>query len=134
MKLEPPTDAVFQYLLSEAAVTGRVPVWGIVVAPARVVAFDPTLRLEHDGDGPAIVAAIGREWNEGRPVQPWVYPRGDLFVAPDDYFALAAIRRGRPDLIACQCLGEPSSRLVHERVGPLALADVRRMLGVRIAQ
>lgn len=129
----PPHDPVFQHLLSEAAVTGRVPVWGIVVSPARVVPFDPTHRPEETGDGPAIVAAITREWKAGRPVQPWVYPRGDLFVASDDYHALAAIRRGRPDFIACQCLGEPDERLVHSRVGPLPLQQVRSMLRMKVA-
>lgn len=134
MSLAPPDDLVFQYLLSEAATTGRIPVWGIVVSSERLVAFDPTFHPEDERDGSAIVAAIIREWNAGRPAQPWVYPRGDMFVVADDYFALAAIRHGRPETVACQCLGEPNPAIVHQCVGPIPVADVRRMLGLSVTK
>lgn len=134
MSPAPPDDLVFQYLLSEAAVTGRIAVWGIVVSAARLIAFNPTFRPEDIGKGPAIVAAIISQWAMGKPPQPWVYPRGDMFVVADDYYALAAIRQADAGTVACQCLGEPDPALVYDRVGPIPLTDVRDMLGVRVAE
>jgi hypothetical protein len=128
----PPSDPVFQHLLSEAAVSGVVAVYGIVVSPGRLVAFDPTFQPEKTEQGAKIVEAIISAWRNGRPVQPWVYPRGDVFVVSDDYFCLAAIREGQPESIACQCLGEPKSENVYSAEGPLPLEWVRQSLGVKV--
>lgn len=129
---KPPSDPIFQHLLSEASVTGRVPVHGIIVSPGRVVPFDPMFHPETTEEGGRVVAAIIREWQAGRPARMWVYPCGDLFVASDDYFTLAAIRRGQPDSIACFCLGKPDDTLVYSNHGPIALNEIRRALGLTI--
>jgi hypothetical protein len=129
----PPPDPIFQHLLSEASITGGIAVYGIVVSPARLVPFDPMFRPETTADGQAVVKAIMANWQSGKPVQPWVYPRGDVFVVADDYLALAAIKAGRPETVACQCLGEPNAELVYSATGPLPLAWVRGALNINIS-
>ena len=130
----PPADAVFQHLLSEAAVNGSVSVYGVVLSPARLVPFDPTFKPEQfSAEGPSIIAAILARWDAGHPPQPWVYPRGNTFVVSDDYFSLAAIRKAAVDSIACQCLGEPKPENVYSATGPLTIEWVRQALNIKVA-
>ncbi len=58
----------------------------------------------------------------------WVYPKGDLFVVADDYFALAAAERGQPDFVPCWVLGEIKNGKAEQVQGPIEKASVRKML------
>lgn len=127
--LRPPDDPVFQHLL-EQAVTGQVPVYGIVVDVALLVPFAADHRPEETEGGRKIVQTMTREWQAGNHVQPWVYPKAGKFVVSDDYFVLAMARAGRLETIACQCLGEPDRANVHDCQGPLGSDYVRRALGI----
>jgi len=127
----PPNDPVFQHLLSEAAVSGAIPVYGIVISTARLIAFDAGHHPERMGPGPKILESLLQRWRDGAPPQPWVYPRGDIFVVSDDYFALAAIRAAKVETIACQCLGEPKTENVISAQGPLPQDWVRQAIGIK---
>lgn len=128
-KFRPADDLVFQYLL-EQAVEGKVPVYGIVVDVARLVPFAEEHRPEESEDGRKIVQSMIREWQAGKHVQPWVYPRVGEFVVADDYFVLAMSKSGRLQTIGCLCLGEPDRATLHDCQGPLGVDYVRKALGV----
>jgi hypothetical protein len=127
---EPPNDPVFTHLLEEA-VLGSVPVYFAALPTTSVVRFQPTFHPEHAKNGDAVVNAIMDEWRRGnfRPI--WVYPKGNLFIASDDYFTLAATERGKPDFVPCWVLGLPSKTIAKDIKGPIAPKDVRKMLALR---
>jgi hypothetical protein len=127
--LRPPDDPVFQHLL-EQAVTGQVPVYGIVVDVALLVPFAADHNPQGTAEGRSIVQSMIGAWQEGQRFQPWVYPRAGQFVVSDDYMILAMAKAGGLETIGCQCLGEPDRANVHDCQGPLGVDYVRKALGV----
>lgn len=129
--LAPPADPIFGYL-TEQAVRGSIPVYGVVLdtSSIRLERAFPNFHPEETARGAEMMREIGARWNTGKPSQPWLYFDGVRYVVADDYLTLAAIERGRPSMIAAQLLGTPDGPGVVQKVGPLPLADVRRMLGI----
>ena len=126
---QPPTDAVFQYLLQEAAL-GWVPVYFAAIPLSRLVRFAPTFKPEKTKDGESVVLSIMKEWREGKTVNMWVYPHGAMFVVSDDYFTLAAAERGNPDLVPCWVLGEVKNKSAELVQGPMEQKSIAQMLGI----
>lgn len=124
----PPIDPVFQYLLQEA-LFGNLPVYFAAVPLGRVLRFEPTFRPEGGPNGEMIVAAIMQNCREGQFKQLWVYPKGDTFIASDDYFTLAAAERGQPDFVPCWVLGIPSPAAAKDVQGPIEQKALRKMFG-----
>ena len=125
---EPPHDEVLAYLCERAAV-GGVPVFFASVPLGKVRPFSETFHPENHPKGRDIVEAIMANWRAGRFSYFWVYERGDSFIVSDDYFSLAAARRGQPDCLPCWILGQPVGDLADLQ-GPLVVADVRKALGL----
>jgi hypothetical protein len=124
-------DPRFDDLL-EKALAGEAPDYGVVIrlADVRMTRFDQMYRPETTEAGTQALAAIMHRWSSGTPVQPWLYVQGACYIFSDDYLALAAIERGQPASFAVQILGEPLSRGLIEKFGPLGLAQIRAMLGI----
>jgi hypothetical protein len=123
---KPPTDPVFQYLWQEA-MFGQLPVFFAAIPLPRVVPFDPTFRPECTADGQKVILSLMHDWKNGNFHNVWVYPRGDLFVAADDYFTLAAAKRGQPDFLPCLVLGTPALESVKDLQGPVDQDQLRAM-------
>lgn len=128
---KPPDDLKFQGLL-EGAVAGEVPVYGVVLETAKIKLhrFDDTFRPENSTEGEAVIRGLFESWNSGDAVQPWLYVEDGTYIVADDYFAIAAIERGRPDSFAAQVLGEPLPDGLKQKVGPLDAQKVKGMLGI----
>jgi hypothetical protein len=126
-RFTPIDDPVYQYLL-EQAIYGRLPVFSVVMTPARLRRFNDDFHPEHTADGAATVESILRGWGEGQQFQMWVYQRRDDVIVPDDYFVLAAIERARPETVTVQMLGEPYGDGIIETVGPLPVTQVQEAL------
>ena len=126
---KPPTDPVFLYLLQEA-MFGSLQVFYATVPTPRVKRFNPGFRPERTPSGEAVVDAIFQDWKKGDFKTMWVYPKGDLFIASDDYFTLAAVDRGEPDFVPCWVLGKPDHAIVRNVQGPMEQESIRKMLGV----
>lgn len=125
-RFEPPPDPIFQYLL-EQAWWGSVLVYAAEVPLKLVRRFDPNWRPERLQDGiQAMKAAMGNI-GEGRMSRPWVYPRADHFVLPDDYFTLACLELLKPDSIPVWHLGVPTGGLPAHV--PLSNDKVRQLIG-----
>lgn len=127
----PPHDPYFNKQL-EAALSGNVPVYGVVLETAEVCVrrFDDGFRPENSIEGQKVLASLMQGWNTGRPVQPWLYVEKDVYVCPDDYFFVALLELGRPPTFGAQVLGQPLRKGLMQEVGPLPLAQVRTMLGI----
>lgn len=126
---KPPSDPVFRHLLEEAT-SGAIPVYFAAIPPARILRYQAAFRPELTKDGDKVVRAIMDEWRQGGFLPIWVYPKGDLFVASDDYFTLAAAERGEPDFLPCWVLGRPSDTIAKDVQGPITPEGVRKMLGL----
>ena len=126
---QPPGDPVFQYLLQEAAM-GWVQVYFAAIPLSRIKRFAPTFRPESTKDSAAVVAAIMERWRAGDFNKIWVYPKGDLFIASDDYFTLAAAEKGQPDLLPCWVLGELKTGIAEQVQGPMDQSAIAKMLGL----
>ena len=127
--LRPLDDPVFQLLL-EQAVTGQVPVYGIVVDVALLVPFAVDHCPEGTAEGRSIVQSMIGAWQDGQRFQPWVYPRAGQFVVSDDYMILAMAKAGGLETIGCRCLGEPDRATLHDCQGPLGVDYVCMALGL----
>jgi hypothetical protein len=126
---KPPTDPVFQCLWQEA-MFGQLPDFFAAVPLSRVVPFDPTFHPERTGDGERVVQALMQDWRNGKFQNVWVYPKGELFVASDDYFTLAAAERGQPDFLPCWVLGAPAPGSAKDVQGPVAQKKLRALFGL----
>ncbi len=69
-------------------------------------------------------------WQDGKPVQPWLYVSGKDYVVADDYFWLALIEKYDVESFAAQVIGEPMPDGLVQKVGPLSKAQVRGFLGL----
>jgi len=127
----PPDDNHFQLLLGRA-VKGEVPVYGVVLQKSRINLRRsyPTHRPELTHHGAEVVVAMAAGWQEGRPVQPWLYVSGNDYVVADDYFWLALIEKYGVESFAAQVIGEPLTDGLLQKVGPLSKAQVRDFLGL----
>ena len=127
----PPDDMEFQRLML-GAINGRVLVFGAVLETAKVslVRAWPEHRPELTKLGKDTVTALLRQWQEGHPIQPWLYVRDGRYVVADDYHWLALIEDGHPESFAAQILGEPLQVGLVSKIGPLSQTDVRAMMGL----
>lgn len=125
---QPPDDPVFAYLMQEA-LYGALPVWFAAVPLPRVRRFDPTFRPENTEHGPDVVAQIMAKWRAGEFAKLWIYPKGDLFIASDDYFTLAAAEKGQPDYLPCWILGPFDTKTVKDPKGPVSQTALQNMFG-----
>ncbi len=129
----PPEDRLFQNLLLRA-VDGEVDVYGVVIATEEVVftrAFEHHHPENMDG-GREIVQSMWNQWQQGNPVQPWLYVWDGEYMVADDYFWLALIERGRPESVAAQVLGNPLECGLLQKEGPVPVERVKEMLGMAI--
>ena len=104
----PPDDNHFQLLLGRA-IKGEVPVYGVVLQKSQINlrrSF-PAHRPELTRHGSDVVAAMAVAWQDGKPVQPWLYVSGEDYVVADDYFWLALIEKYGVESFAAQVIGEP---------------------------
>lgn len=129
--LAPPDDLRFQSLVARS-IRGQVPVFGVVLSldSVSLVRAFPTHRPELTRAGAEAVAGMRDQWQAGYPIQPWLYPASGKYVVGDDYVWLALVERYRPATFAAQVLGEPLEAGLEHKVGPLAVDEVRRMLGL----
>ena len=130
-RFEPPDDRLFQDLLRRA-VSGEIPVYGVVVDLQEVVI---KRRYEHHRPekseaGKKIVESMYERWQSGNGTQPWLYVWKGEYTVADDYFWIALIEQGKPRTVAAQVLGEPMEAGLKQKVGPLDINTVQRMLGV----
>jgi hypothetical protein len=126
---KPPHDPVFEYLLQEA-LFGALDVHFAGVRLPRVRRFASDFRPERTRGGDQVVAQIMAQWRAGNMSKLWVYPKGDLFIASDDYFTLAAAEAGQPDWLPCWVLGPFRRDHVRDVQGPIDRASLREMFGV----
>lgn len=129
-RFRPPDDRLFQDMLRRA-VLGEIPVYGVVIdiekVPVRRRFQDH--RPENSEDGEQIIRSMWNGWNSGKRTQPWLYVWDDEYTVADDYFWIALIERGKPKTVAAQVLGEPLETGLVQKVGPLEVDDIKRMLG-----
>jgi hypothetical protein len=127
----PPDDNHFQLLLSRA-LKGQLPVYGVVLQTSQISLRRsyPMHRPELTRHGAEVIAAMAVAWQDGTPVQPWLYVSGDDYVVADDYFWLALIEKYGVETFAAQVIGEPLSTGLLQKVGPLSNAQVRGFLGL----
>jgi hypothetical protein len=71
-----------------------------------------------------------QDWRNGKLQNVWVYPKGELFVASDDYFTLAAAERCQPDFLPCWVLGGPAPGSAKDVQGPVAQNKLRALFGL----
>lgn len=129
-RFQPPDDRLFQDLLRRA-VQGEIPAYGVVIDTQRVVIrrrFEHH-RPENTDVGEKIIRSMWNGWKSGKRTQPWLYVWDGEYTIADDYFWIALIERGKPRTVAAQVLGEPLEIGLVEKVGPLDVDDVQRMLG-----
>jgi hypothetical protein len=128
----PPYDPCFNKLL-ESALSGSVPVYGVVLETAEVCVrrFDDGFRPENSIEGQKVLASLMHGWNTGSPIQPWLYVEKGAYLCADDYFFVALLERGRPPTFGAQVLGQPLRKGLVQEIGPLPLAQVRTMVGIK---
>ena len=127
----PPDDNQFQLLLARA-MKGELPVYGVVLETAQIQlrrAF-PLHRPELTRDGAEMIARMARGWNAGQAVQPWLYVHGSDYIVADDYFWLALIEKFGVESFAAQCIGEPVTKGLVQKVGPLQRSQILNLLGL----
>jgi hypothetical protein len=127
-KLRPPDDPVFSYLL-EDAVKGRIPVYYAAVPLELVRPFAPDFHPEEHPIGKQAMQAIFDNWQSGKFIPMWVYPRNDNFIMSDDYITYAAALKGQPDYVPCWVLGDPKLPGVKDIQGPIKTEDILKILG-----
>ena len=126
----PPDDLNFQSLVLRAS-RGQIPVYGVVIATdeVRIVRAFDTHRPENLPGGNDVVRQMIAAWQTGKVTQPWLYAANGHYVVADDYFWLALIERGNPQSFSAQILGEPLSKGLINKVGPLGAEFVKRTFG-----
>ena len=126
----PPDDLNFQSLVLRAS-RGQIPVYGVVIATdeVRIVRAFDTHRPENLPGGNDVVRQMIAAWQTGKVTQPWLYAANGHYVVADDYFWLALIERGNPQTFSAQILGEPLSKGLINKVGPLGAEFVKRTFG-----
>ena len=129
-RFSPPEDRLFQDLL-QRAVSGEIPVYGIVIETEKIVIrrrFED-YRPEHSDLGQEIIRSMRDAWQSGKRTQPWLYVWDGEYTVADDYFWIALIEEGKPKMVAAQVLGEPPDAGLIQKVGPLETEHIKRMLG-----
>ena len=126
----PPDDLNFQSLVLRAS-RGQIPVYGVVIATdeVRIVRAFDTHRPENLPGGNDVVRQMIAAWQTGKVTQPWLYAANGHYVVADDYFWFALIERGNPQTFSAQILGEPLSKGLINKVGPLGAEFVKRAFG-----
>ena len=102
---------------------GEVPI-------GQLVPFDLDYHPDKHPIKSKLIDTFVEEWKQGHFRKMLVYPRGAWFVVSDDYITLFAVLRGRPDYVPCWILGEPEHDQLENVQGPIAQADVRKILGM----
>lgn len=114
--------------LFEAAMKGHLPVYFAAVPLALCVPFDLDYRPDLHPLGKRTIEQIKSEWQRNNFQNLIVYPRGKWLVVSDDYIQLFAALEGRPDYLPCLVLGKPENDLLRDVQGPIAPADVPKLL------
>ena len=129
--LRPPDDRLFQDLLHRA-VRGEIPVYGVVldIQEVEIKRRHEDFRPENSEVGEKIVRSMWEAWQNDQCPQPWLYVWDGEYTIADDYFWLALVERGTPRTVAAQVLGEPLAVGLIERVGPLSIGTIEKMLGI----
>jgi len=70
---------------------GKIGVYGVVIEAEKVSIkrVFASHRPEAMDGGAEVLQAMWRAWQEGNPVQPWLYDRDGIYIVSDDYFWLA---------------------------------------------
>ena len=126
--LQPLRDPVFSHLL-ERAVQGGVAVYYGEVPREKIRRFDTGYDPRSHPVGRAAVTQLMEAWQRGKFSPVWVYEEGDGFVLSDDYICWAGAAEGQPDLLPCWILGMPTLAGIKDLQGPIAGAEVPKMLG-----
>ena len=129
--LQPPGDRLFQDLLKRAA-KGETPVYGVVLDTQEVAIKRryENFRPENPEVGEKIIRSMWEAWQSDQGTQPWLCVWDGEYTVADDYFWLALIERGKPRTVAAQVLGEPLEVGLREKVGPLSIETIEKMLGI----
>lgn len=129
--LQPPDDRLFQDLLN-GATKGEIPVYGVVLDTQEVAIKrrHEHFRPENSEVGERIIRSMWEAWQDDQCAQPWLYVWNGEYTVADDYFWLALIERGKPRTVAAQVLGEPLEAGLLEKVGPLSIETIEKMLGI----
>jgi len=129
--LRPPDDRLFQDLLNRA-VKGEIPVYGVVLNFQEVIIKRryEHFRPENSEVGEKIIKSMWEAWQNDQCAQPWLYVWDGEYTIADDYFWLALVERGKPRTVAAQVLGEPLVVGLLDKVGPLAIETIEKMLGI----
>jgi hypothetical protein len=79
-----------------------------------------------------VVAQIMAQWRAGNmsKLSLSVYPTGDLFIVPEEYFRLAAAEAGQPDWLPFWVLGPFRRDHVPDVQRPMDRASLREMFCV----
>ena len=102
---------------------GEVPI-------GQLVPYDLDYRPDLHPITKEVIESFIEEWKRGHLQKMIVYQRGTWFVVSDDYITLFAVLRGRPDYVPCWILGKPEHAQVKNVQGPIAQADVNKVLGL----
>lgn len=129
--LRPPDDRLFQDLLKRA-VTGEIPVYGVVIDTQEVAIKRRygNFRPENSEVGEKIIKSMWKAWQADQCAQPWLYVWDGEYTVADDYFWIALIERGKPRTVAAQVLGDPLEAGLLDKVGPLSIETIEKMLGI----
>ena len=116
--------------LMDAAMAGNLPVFFGAVPISHVVPFDLDYRPDKHPIGAQAIDAFLEDWKQGRYRHLLVYPRGIWFVVSDHYISLFAALRGRVEYLPCWILGKPENAQIKDLQGPIAEADIPKILGM----
>ena len=127
--LTPAMDGKFQDLMIEC-IQGRTPVFYATVPLCQCVPFDTDYRPDLHPVGKQAIEQTMDQWRKGNFKPLIAYQRGRWFVVSDDYIALFAALNGRPDYVPCWIMGKPDCEGPTDIQGPIALAEVKKVLGL----
>ncbi len=126
--LTPKLDGTFGELINKAA-EGSVDVYFAAVPLVLCIPYDVDYRPDKHPVGRIAIDQEKKNCHEGNFANLHVYQRGAWFVVSDDYIPLFAALEGNPDYLPCFIYGKPDSKFVIDVQGPIAVEDVREMLG-----
>lgn len=127
--LRPLYDPTFAHL-AQRALKGDLRVFYATIPRQLIRRFDPDYDPRGHPIGRVVVDEVKQDWQKGNWEPLWVYETVGEFVMSDNYIQWAAAEEGQPDYLPCWVLGRPSIEGSIEIQGPIAVQEVRRLLGL----